>query len=102
MTRRGSKDVPGLPRSRWVLAHGDSDQVVAWSKPKQRPSWMDAEEYASLPEEITVRELRYRVAVPGYRVREITLVTTLLDAATTRLHISTGPRGRRIRICTRT
>jgi hypothetical protein len=79
--RRGSKDVPGLPRSRWVLAHGDSDQVVAWSKPKPRPSWMDAEEYASLPEEITVRELRYRVAVPGYRVREITLVTTLLDAA---------------------
>jgi hypothetical protein len=80
--RRGSRDVPGLPRSRWVLAHGDSDQVVAWSRPKQRPSWMGAEEYASLPEEITVRELRYRVAVPGYRVREITLVTTLLDAAT--------------------
>jgi hypothetical protein len=79
--RRGSRDVPGLPRSRWVLAHGDSDQVVAWSRPKQRPSWMGAEEYASLPEEITVRELRYRVAVPGYRVREITLVTTLLDAA---------------------
>jgi hypothetical protein len=80
-TRGGSKDVPGLPRSRWVLAQGDGDQVVVWSKPKKRPSWMTAEEYAALPDAITVRELRYRVEVPGYRVREITLVTTLLDAA---------------------
>jgi DDE family transposase len=79
--RRGSKDLPGMPRSRWVLAQGESDQVVVWFKPKKKPSWIDAEEYAKLPEEITVRELRYRVEVPGYRVREITLVTTLLDAA---------------------
>ena len=28
-----------------------------------------------------MRELRYRVEVPGFRRREITLVTTLLDAA---------------------
>ncbi len=80
--RVGSKDLPGLPRSRWVLAQGDSDQVVLWFKPKRKPSWMEAEEYATLPEEITVRELRYRVEVPGYRVRAITLVATLLDAAT--------------------
>jgi hypothetical protein len=81
-SRRGTKDVPGLPRSRWVLAHGVSDQVVVWFKPKQKPSWMSIEGYAELPGEVMVRELRYRVAVPGYRVREITLVTTLRDAAT--------------------
>jgi hypothetical protein len=80
--RWGSKDLPGLPRSRWVLAQGDADQVVVWSKPRGKPSWMDAGPYAQLPDEVTVRELRYRVEVPGYRVREITLVTTLLDAAT--------------------
>jgi hypothetical protein len=80
--RRGSKDLPGMPRSRWVLAHGDSDQVVVWFKPKRKPSWLDAEEYAKLPAELTVRELRDRATVPGYRVREVTLVTTLLDAAT--------------------
>jgi hypothetical protein len=65
-----------------VLAQGESDQVVVWFKPKKKPSWMEAEEYAKLPEEITVRELRYQIVVPGYRVREVTLVTTLLDAAT--------------------
>src|SRR3954451_19626684 len=42
---------------------------------------MNEEEYEALHGELTVRELRYRVEVPGYRVREITLVTTLLDAS---------------------
>jgi hypothetical protein len=72
---------PGLPHSRWVLAHGNSDQVVIWYKPKSKPKWMTAEEYAELPDELMVRELRYRIDAPGYRTTEITLVTTLLDAA---------------------
>jgi hypothetical protein len=72
----------GLPSSRWVLAHGALDQVVVWFKPKSRPRWMSADEFTLLPSEITVRELRYRVERPGRRVREITLVTTLLDATT--------------------
>jgi hypothetical protein len=75
-----NKDSAGLPRSRWVLAQGPSDQIVVWFKPKQKPRWMSAEDYAALPEEITVRELRYRVETPGFRVSAVTLVTTLLEA----------------------
>jgi hypothetical protein len=71
---------PGLPHSGWVLTHGDSDQVVIWYKPKSKPKWMTAEAYAELPEEMLVRELRYRIEASGYRTTEITLVTTLLDA----------------------
>ena len=78
--RRGSQYRPGLPHSRWVRAQGDSDQVVIWYKPKSKPVWMTAEEYAALPAETTVRELRYRVESPGFR-RRVTVVTTLLDAA---------------------
>ena len=55
--------------------------MVIWSKPKSLPRWISKDEYASLPGEITVRELRYRVHTPGYRVGEVTLVTTLLDAS---------------------
>jgi IS4 transposase len=78
--RRGPYPRPlGLPTSRWLMAHGEDDQRVAWIKPKQRPRWMTEQDYESLPDEIGVRELRYRVEAPGYRVREITLVTTLLD-----------------------
>jgi hypothetical protein len=70
-----------LPHSRWVLAHGPSDQVVVWSKSEGRPAWMAEDDFARLPDEVTVRELRYRVEVPGYRTTEVTLVTTLLEAS---------------------
>jgi len=58
---------------------GEKDHVVVWEKPKC-PEWMDEETYASLPETITVRELRVRVTIPGCRSKEVTLVTTLTDA----------------------
>lgn len=58
---------------------GRFDQIVQYAKPSQCPTWMDAATFEALPETITVRELRYRTGVRGLRVREITLVTTLLD-----------------------
>ena len=75
------KDPVCLPHSRWVEAQGKWDQIVVWYKPKSKPRWLSVAAYAELPEEITVRELRYRVHTPGFRVSEVTLVTTLLDAA---------------------
>jgi hypothetical protein len=57
------------------------DQVVEYFKPLVRPVWMSGDEYRALPESILVRELRYRITAPGFWTREVTLVTTLLDAA---------------------
>src|SRR5208337_1718414 len=54
---------------------------VEYFKPVRCPVWMSADEYRKLPESIMVRELRYRITAPGFRTREVTLVTTLLDAA---------------------
>jgi hypothetical protein len=71
----------GLPHSRWVKAQGDADQIVVWYKPRSQPPWMSKEEYAALPAELVVRELRYRVESPGFRAGYVTVVTTLLDAA---------------------
>jgi hypothetical protein len=70
----------GRPRSRWLKRLGKHDQLVEYFKPAQKPRWMTAEQYAALPEKLVVRELRYRVRLPGRRTREVTLVTTLLDA----------------------
>ncbi len=67
-------------RSRWIRAYGLTDQVVEYFKPARRPERMSAAEYQALPESIMVRELRYRIEVPGFRTREVTLVTTLTDA----------------------
>jgi hypothetical protein len=69
----------GLPRSRWVKWLGHCDQIVEWYKPRQRPKWLDAAAYAALPSSLLVRELRFDILRPGYRTRQVTLVTTLLD-----------------------
>jgi hypothetical protein len=75
----GPYRVPGLPRSRWVKKLGRLDQLVEWFKPASRPRWMSKKDYAALPESIVVREFRYRISRPGFRVRLVTAVTTLLD-----------------------
>lgn len=75
--RGKSQKQTGLPRSRWIRQLGVTDQIVAWLKPTTRPRWMSAEQYASLPDSITVRELRYEINRKGFRVRTVTLVTTL-------------------------
>jgi hypothetical protein len=78
--RWNTRKLTGKARSRWVRALGPEDQVVEWYKPYQRPTWMSTEEYAQLPITLAVRETRYTVSRPGFRVRAITLVSTLLDA----------------------
>jgi hypothetical protein len=69
----------GLPRSRSIEKLGPQDQLVEWFRPVEVPAWLSAEDFAALPATLRVRELRYAVARPGFRVRQVTLVTTLLD-----------------------
>jgi Transposase DDE domain len=77
-----NKPRKGLPRSRYVRRLGRWDQLVEYSKPKTKPTWMDPEAYAALPDTLLVRELRYCTPQRGLRTRIVTLVTTLLDPAT--------------------
>src|SRR3954453_1734360 len=58
---------------------GAGAHVVVWPKP-QKPRTIDREESAALPESLTVRECRVRVAQPGFRTRVLVVATTLLDA----------------------
>jgi hypothetical protein len=69
----------GMPRSRYVKRLGYHDQLVEYVKPATKPKWMDADTFATLPEKLLVRELRYNTPQKGYRTKVITLVTTLLD-----------------------
>jgi len=52
-----------------------------WKKPKELPAWMDAAQYALLPEVIDVRIVRYTVAHKGYRTKHVLVATTLMDRA---------------------
>jgi Transposase DDE domain len=78
--RRKGQAATGIPSSRWVKSLGKHDQIVEYFKPLARPEWMSPGDFARLPDSVLVRELRYRVTVRGFRVREVTVVTTLLDA----------------------
>jgi hypothetical protein len=57
---------------------GRGDHVVVWTKPK-RPDWLDEASYARLPETLTVREVRVRIAQEGFRTKALVVVTTLLE-----------------------
>ncbi len=78
-TRR-TPAIKGPPRSRWILAYGQQDQRVEWFKPKPCPPWLDQETFDVLPSSLVLREVRYQVRQHGFRSRQITWVTTLLDA----------------------
>ena len=82
---RRTPAVKGVPRSCWLKALGVHDQLVAWLKPKTCPSWLTRETLLALPDSIVLREVRYGIGRPGFRTRQITLVTTLLDAAVYRV-----------------
>ena len=57
---------------------GREDHIVQWRKPTSIRS-LDWRSYQALPESITVRETRFRVAQPGFRTKVVVVVTTLLD-----------------------
>jgi hypothetical protein len=59
---------------------GRDDQLVSWPRP-QRAKWMSQEAYDALPAELVLREVRIRVPPEkGFRVKDLIVVTTLLDA----------------------
>jgi Transposase DDE domain len=78
---RRTPAVKGLSRSRWLKALGVHDQLVAWLKPTTCPSWLTREALAALPDSLVLREVRYHLGTRGFRTRQVTLVTTLIDAA---------------------
>ena len=57
---------------------GPGDHLITWTRP-QRPTWMSPEQYAQMPETLTLREVQFDVTVPGRRVETLTVITTLTD-----------------------
>jgi hypothetical protein len=61
---------------------GRRDRLVVWKKGLLQGKLWTAEQWAQLPEELTVRLVEIQVAVPGFRTQTLVLVTTLTDAQT--------------------
>jgi hypothetical protein len=56
---------------------GKDDHVVRWPKPHIREVGRAAQ--IAMPRYLTVREARIYIKQPGFRTKDITIVTTLLD-----------------------
>jgi len=81
---RGIDTVARLHQSRKVDFRkakrlGPRDGLFIWNKGPRRPTYLSKNQWRRLPPTLTVRILRFAVQSPGFRPKQITLVTTLLD-----------------------
>lgn len=67
-----------LPRGRKNRI-GPADWLVVWRRPPKTHPSHDKDAWAALPTQITVRIIRSRMQVKGFRTRDMWIATTLLD-----------------------
>lgn len=58
---------------------GKNDHLVQWKKPLQRTPTMSKKLFASLPDVLLLREIKFSIDISGFRTQKVFLVTTLLD-----------------------
>jgi hypothetical protein len=58
-----------------------NERLVQWRKPWAPAKTVTAQEWALLPEILTLRLVRCQLNIPGFRTRQVIVVTTLLDSA---------------------
>jgi hypothetical protein len=58
---------------------GPKDALFIWHKPLKVSKLLSLAQWAQVPATITVRILQTRICRPGFRTRELTLVTSLVD-----------------------
>jgi len=73
---RTTRRVDGRRRRRRL---GHNDWLILWKRKGTPSAWLSPLQWAGLPNELSLRAVRGRCFVKGFRVRQITLVTTLLD-----------------------
>ncbi len=58
---------------------GAGDRLVHWHRTGACPKWLAPEAWEAMPDRLTVREIHFVVPIRGFRTRDITVSTTLLD-----------------------
>lgn len=61
---------------------GKGDALFVWKRPARKDwdrDWARESDHDEAPETLIVRIIRYTIRIPGFRSKQVTLVTTLLD-----------------------
>jgi len=56
-----------------------NDWLISWKRPCNRTPWLSLEQWLGLPQQLSLRAVKGSLFRKGYRVRQVTLVTTLVD-----------------------
>ena len=59
---------------------GRNDWLIQWKKGTTASPWMTLSQWLGLPNTLTLRAVRGSLYQKGYRVRQVTVITTLLNA----------------------
>ena len=73
---RSARHVDGRRRLKRL---GPQDWLVQWQRSPNPSLWLPLAHWLALPQHMTLRIVRGRLYSKGFRVRQVTLVTTLLD-----------------------
>jgi len=73
---RSARQVDGRRRLKRL---GKQDWLVQWQRSPNPSLWLPLAQWRALPEHMTLRLVRGSLYRKGFRVRQVTLVTTLLD-----------------------
>jgi len=73
---RSVRGIDGRQRLKRLDKH---DWLILWKKTPRPSPWMSALQWLGLPPQMTVRALKGSCYQKGFRVRQVTLVTTLMD-----------------------
>jgi hypothetical protein len=73
---RSARGVDGRQRHKRL---GKNDWLHVWKKNSNPSLWLPRPQWNALPQELLVRVVRGSLCQKGFRVRQVTLVTTLLD-----------------------
>jgi len=60
---------------------GPLDRLIVWTRPAARAAGWSLQQWKALPKELTLRVVRIKVEIKGFRVHQYDLVTTLTDAS---------------------
>jgi hypothetical protein len=74
---RSVREVDGRHRLKRLA---NNDWLMNWKRGKKPSLWLPRPLWLALPRQLTVRVVRGSCYVKGFRVRQVTVVTTLLDA----------------------
>jgi hypothetical protein len=69
----------GVDGRRRLKRLAKNDWLILWNRSATPSPWLSALQWAGLPTQMTLRAVKGRCYQKGFRVRQVTLVTTLLD-----------------------